>query len=123
MKTLYAVRHRVAGIVSTHLYAKPPTDAQLMERKAEADEIWGCPGVTGEKLAEQRAAKFPKNWVKVEEVKLVEGDELDPYVPPRNPVGETKGRIDAPKIQMTGHVGPEVPSNVATNPEVPSKKR
>jgi hypothetical protein len=57
----YVFRHQRGGAISTHVFAKPPTDDQMAAMNDEADAIFG-PG-----------------WGEVREVELVEDDTVPSF--------------------------------------------
>lgn len=82
MPKVFMLRHQRAGIITSHVFSAPPTEAQQAPLIAECERLHGRDG-----------------WVSVHEADLV-GDELPEYPKPA-PASPAKPF----KIEATGTVG------------------
>ncbi len=92
----YMLRHQVAGIVTSHVFATKPTEAQLAPLVKECERLHGSDH------------KGKKTWVMLHEVELLSAGEV-PSLPERAPSSGAGGpgaemKIPAPSIKVIGTV-------------------
>lgn len=87
---LYMVRHQRAGIVTSHVFLSPPTEAQIAPIKAECERLHGKEG-----------------WAIIHEAELMDGSAI-PIFPERSASGGTDNiaAVSGPVISGTGTVTP-----------------
>lgn len=90
MAKVYMVRHQRAGIVTSHVFASPPTEEQVAPIVAECERLHGREG-----------------WVKIHEADLLLLTEV-PVFPERAPASgqENGAAVPVVGIEGTGTVTP-----------------
>jgi len=88
---VYMFRHQHAGIVTSHVFAAPPTDDQIAPIKAECERLHGRAG-----------------WGMIYEAEFMATDADVPSFPERAPAGggDNAASVSAPVISGAGTVTP-----------------
>jgi len=85
MAKVYMYRHQKAGIVTSHVFASPPTEEQMAPIKAEVERLHGREG-----------------WGQIFEAEFVASTDEIPSFPPRDAGGATENKAAAAELAISG---------------------